>query len=125
MRPRRNPEAGFTLIETLVALAVLSVTAVGLLAATQGHIRRIVGLEQRTAAMWAAENHLAEFTLGLQPQQTPAAMLGFAFVLNHTAQPTSDPAVQRVVIAASRASDGQQVARLTGFVLTERLAALP
>ncbi|MGL5010123.1 MAG: type II secretion system minor pseudopilin GspI, partial [Paracoccaceae bacterium] len=75
MTAPRAPDAGFTLIETLVALAVLAISAVALLATTQAHITRIAGLEARAAATWAAENHLAEITLGLEPADTPPPML--------------------------------------------------
>ena len=38
-------DAGFTLIESLVALAVLAVAAVSLLMATEAYVARIAGLE--------------------------------------------------------------------------------
>ena len=38
-------EAGFTLIESLVALAILAVSAISLLLATQAFVARIDGLE--------------------------------------------------------------------------------
>lgn len=125
MTQRRAPDAGFTLIETLVALAVLAITAVGLLAATQAHISRIAGLEVRAAAIWAAENYLAEVTLGLPPDAAPLAMFGFDLTLAANADATTDPDVQKLVVVATDSRDGKPYARLTGFVLTERLAVLP
>ncbi len=115
----RAPDAGFTLIETLVALAVLAMSAVGLLAATQAHIARIAGLEARAAAGWVVENHLTELTLGLQPDDAPPPMLGFVFSVAVMAEPTSGPDVIKVVISAADATDGRQYARLTGFVLAD------
>ncbi|WBY09406.1 type II secretion system minor pseudopilin GspI [Sphingomonas sp. 7/4-4] len=53
-------EAGFSLIEALVALAVLAIAAVGLMRTVESHIDSTRGLERRTAAMWVAENRLAE-----------------------------------------------------------------
>ena len=64
----RRGDAGFTLVETLVALAVLAMAAMALLGATQAHIRNIAALEARAAAQWAAENHLAELVIGAKPQ---------------------------------------------------------
>ncbi|KKK60035.1 hypothetical protein LCGC14_3028410, partial [marine sediment metagenome] len=61
----RDTEAGFTLIEALVAMAVLATSAVSLLAAVETHIGRISELERRTAARWVAENALAAQTAGL------------------------------------------------------------
>jgi general secretion pathway protein I len=117
MTPARQPDAGFTLIETLVALAVLAMSATALLAATQAHIARIRGLEVRAAAAWTAENHLTERALGLAPTTTPPPMLGIAFTLSEEATPTTDPDLQKLVITVTDPADGLGYARLTGFVL--------
>jgi general secretion pathway protein I len=117
MIPQRRPDAGFTLIETLVALAVLAISATTLLAATETHIARIRGLETRAAAAWTAENHLTERTLGLAPTSTPPPMFGIAFTLAEKATPTTDPDLQKLVITATDPADGITYARLTGFML--------
>jgi general secretion pathway protein I len=114
----RAPDAGFTLIETLIALAILAMTAVAMLGATEAHIARISGLEYRAAAQWAAENYLVELTLGLEPE-APAPMLGMQFDLQVEQTPTEDPDLQRVDITATDTADGRSYARLVGFVLTE------
>jgi general secretion pathway protein I len=125
MRPScRVKDAGFTLIETLVALAVLAMSAVALLATTQAHIARISGLEARAAAQWVAENYLAEVTLGLTP--LPATtMLGFDFTVSAQATATTDPDVQELVITTTATTDGRSLARLTGFVLTDGAGPSP
>jgi len=112
----RATEAGFTLIETLVALAVLATSAVALLGATEAHIARIADLESRAAAQWAAENALADLTLGQPLDGTPDPMFGIGFVLAATATPTSDPDLARTDISATDAASGQVFARLTGFL---------
>jgi general secretion pathway protein I len=119
MTAARTADAGFTLIETLVALAVLAMTSVGLLAATEAHISRVAALEMRAAALWAAENHLAEIALGLQPATQPPAMLGIAFDIAVQAETTTDPDLQRLIITATEAQTGRSLARLTGFVLAD------
>jgi general secretion pathway protein I len=111
----RARDAGFTLIETLVALAVLAMSAVALLGATEAHIARISDLETRAAALWAAENMLAELTLGVAPETAPEPMLGIGFALAVTSSPTQDPDLTRVDITAS-AAGGPVLARLTGFL---------
>ena len=62
---RSSNDAGFTLIEALVAMVVLALGAVSLLAATEGHTARITAITDRTTARWVAENRLTELRLGL------------------------------------------------------------
>ena len=111
----RDAEAGFTLIETLVALAVLALSSVAFLGATEAHTARIGALEYRAAALLAAQNYLAEATLGLEPG-TSAVLLGIAFKLTAQRSATSEPTLQQLDIAVADAADGRIYARLTGFV---------
>jgi general secretion pathway protein I len=112
----RTAEAGFTLIETLIALAILAMTAVAMLGATEAHIARISALEYRAAGQWVAENYLAELTLGLEPAM-PAPMLGVQFDVAADLTATDDRDLQRVDITATDTADGRSYARLVGFVL--------
>ncbi len=112
----RATEAGFTLIETLVALAVLATSAVALLGATEAHIARIADLEARAAAQWAAENLLAELTLGLAADAVPAPVLGIGLRMAVAEAATADPDLSRVEITATDATSGRVFARLTGFL---------
>lgn len=114
----RSADSGFTLIETLVALAVLAISAIALLGATEAHVARIGGLEQRAAAGWAAENHLVEQTLGLAPPADPEPMLGYPVHLTTLATATTDPDLMRLDITASIGTNPAPVTRLTGFVFT-------
>ena len=119
MRPRA-PDAGFTLIEALVAMAVLASGAVALLTATERHASLARGLADRTLAGWAASNRLTEITLGLDPDPAPVTLLGTTWRVTAEVGPTDDPDLMRVDVAAtqeatSRAGPGSAV-RLTGFV---------
>jgi general secretion pathway protein I len=111
----RDPEAGFTLIETLVALAVLALSSVAFLGATDAHVARIGALEYRAAAQLAAQNYLAEVTLGLEPTAQPV-LLGVTFDVTAAQTKTEDPALHRLEITVSDAADGRVYAGLTGFV---------
>jgi general secretion pathway protein I len=122
MTAERHPEAGFTLIETLVALVILAMSAISLLGATVAHISRIAALETRAAAEWAAENYLTELTLGLQPSETPPAMNGNSFLIEAMRTPTSDPDLDKLQLTTRGAVDGVSYYRMTGFVDTAQLA---
>lgn len=116
MTGHRRAEAGFTLIEALIALAVLAITAVSFLRATEANVARVSTLEARTAATWVAQNRLAELTLGLPAADGPVRMMGQDFAVAVATTPTSDPTLVQVDITATPAVGGTG-AQLTGFVL--------
>ncbi len=116
---KQQRDAGFTLIEALVALTVLSVTAVSLLSATQGHIRRIAALNDRVVARWVAENRLVELSLGYPDLPETVWMSGVSWRVSARIAPTSDPDLARADIAVSLAGafdNRGALARLTGFI---------
>lgn len=112
----RQTQAGFTLIESLVALVVLAVSSVALLSATEAHISRIGGLETRAAAGWVTDNYLSELSLGLTPSQTPPPMLGIAYGVTEQEASTQDPALTEVTLTATEIGTEQPFGRLVGFV---------
>ncbi len=116
-RAGEDTDAGFSLIEAMVALAVLAIATVGLIGAVEQHIDSTRGVERRAIAMWVAENRLADLEVG-----TPEAngetvdMLGrnWSVTVNRTA--TSDPALDRVTITVAPAGESAPMARLDGFL---------
>lgn len=116
----RRGEAGFTLIEALVALVILSLAATTLIGATESHIDRIRGLESRTVAQWVAENQLAEMRLAHNgPAVTRSAtanMMGRDWRVRVVTTPTSDPALVEVEVTVSEPDSQSPLARLGGFL---------
>lgn len=111
-------DAGFSLIEALVALVVLAVAGIALVGTTETHVQRIASLEDRATAQWIAENRMAELAAGLHPlvdAEGETGMLGATWPLRQSTRPTDDPELAEVEIAV-RAPDGMAIlARLTGF----------
>lgn len=105
-------EQGFTLIETLVALAVFAVGAVALLAATERHLARVNDLEVRALAQLAAENHLASIEIGTAMPVSEAELLGHIFHVAVRRHPTTDPGLVRLSLTVT---DADGVAVLDGF----------
>ena len=60
--PQRG--AGFTLIEILVALAILAIAVSAVVAAVSGHVSNAAYLRDRTLAHWVAMNKVAELQVG-------------------------------------------------------------
>ena len=57
---RQQKQGGFTLIEVLVALIVVSFGIVSVIQVTSQHVSNISELEKRMLASWVASNHIAE-----------------------------------------------------------------
>ncbi len=57
---QKRSQLGFTLIEVLVALVVLSLSMVAVIQLTSNHIKTMSELEKRVIASWVASNHLSE-----------------------------------------------------------------
>jgi general secretion pathway protein I len=99
----RRGEDGFTLIEALVALAILATSAVALLGATEAHIARIGGLETRALAQVAAENRLVEIELGFGAEPVEAQVLDRRFAVAAEIAETSDPELIRIGLTVADA----------------------
>ncbi|MFO8154046.1 type II secretion system minor pseudopilin GspI [Thioalkalivibrio sp.] len=61
----RTRAVGFTLIEVLVALAILGVTLGALVKAGSEHARNTHYLQERTLAHWVGQNLVARYEAGL------------------------------------------------------------
>ena len=119
MTPPPQPDAGFTLIEAMVAMLILGIAAVGLSRATQGHIDLIRGLQARAAAQWVAENRLVE--LAVEPTaadggEKSVEMLGQRFKVQVRMRATDDPDLSRADVSVSQPGASTPLLTLTGFV---------
>lgn len=119
MSAPRPADAGFSLIEALVALTVLAIATVGLVRTAETHIDSTRATERRMAALWVAENRLAELAAGPGAVTGGAVeMLGTNWQVATRAQATADPAIERVTVAVTAAGESSPTATLDGFVDT-------
>ena len=113
--------AGFTLVEILVALAVLAIALTAAAHSLGAAVDTTVALRERTLARWVAEDRLAEVELkgewpALDTKEGDAEMGGRKF---HWVQETGVTPVARMRrVELSVMPPGGKVAlvRLTGFV---------
>jgi general secretion pathway protein I len=113
---------GFTLIEILVALAILAVAlAAGMRAVAQATDSATL-LKQRTLALWVAQNRLAAAQLATPwPAQGSrdgeAVQAGVRFVWRETISGTPNPAFRRIDIAVAEPGvPDYALAQLTGYL---------
>jgi general secretion pathway protein I len=118
----RRSARGFTLVEILVALAIIAVALGAGLRALSQSIDGAGALKQRTLALWVAQNRIAAATLE-SPWPTPgrrngaAVQAGTSFVFTETISPTPNPAFRRIEVEVAEATaPDYALARLVGFV---------
>jgi general secretion pathway protein I len=114
---------GFTLVEVLVALAIIAIALMAALRAASQGTQAAGELRLRLLAGWVAENRLAEHRArgdwlpagigrGTQTQG------GMEFVWREEVISTPHPAFRRVdVFVSAPAQESRSLARLTGFLL--------
>lgn len=64
--PERKRQRGFTLLEVIVALAVIAFALAAGVTAVSGNTRNAAGLQQRSYAHWVAMNKMAELQVTKQ-----------------------------------------------------------
>ena len=112
-------EDGFSLIEALVALAILAIATVGLIGAVESHIDSTLGMQQRATALLIAQNRLAELQARAPEANQPnVAMLGQQWRVETDRLATSDPDLSRVTISVGREGSAAKLATLDGFLDT-------
>ena len=119
MRRANSSESGFTLIEAMVVLVILGIASVGIVQAVEAHVDRLRSMEQRAAALWVAENALAELRLGMPPGQARnVPMLAGSWSVSTSVEPSDDPDIllARIEVSPQGAAEGETMVSMRGFV---------
>lgn len=119
-RLSRLSDGGFSLVELLVAVAILSLAAVTLLESQTQAIGLTSAIQQRGLASIVAENRL-NLALGLAEPPAPGTQtgtdqqMGVAFAWRETVRPVPGGNLLIVDVTVTADSGTQELARLTGF----------
>jgi general secretion pathway protein I len=120
---RARPSRGFTLVEVLVALAIVSIALLAALRAAGQGTNAVGELRLRLLAGWVAENRVAEHRargdwLPLGIARGAQKQGGVEFVWREEVIATPNPAFRRLdVFVSAPAEESRALARLTGFVV--------
>jgi general secretion pathway protein I len=123
MSPTGRPASrGFTLVEILVALAIIAVAlAAGMRALVQSTDGAAM-LKSRTLALWVAQNRVAIAQLAAPwpapgTQRGTAVEAGVTFAWTETVSATPNPAFRKIEISVAQPQRPDYLlARLVGFV---------
>lgn len=116
-------DGGFTLIEVLVALAILAVASASLIKVSAQALRQSSALEERTIAYWVAENTITQMQLDHEmvasgDRSEVVQMASREWSVNIHVIDTADPDLKRADVSVKLKSSPKEVslATLTGFV---------
>ena len=120
-----NAARGFTLLEVLVALAIFALVAASILSASARSLQTAARLEDKTLALWIADNQLIELQLEEPPPSEGRRQRRLDYSGRHwqwqaRIEATANPAMRRVDIWVAR--DGESLERdqallaLSGFL---------
>lgn len=118
---RVDANRGFTLIEVLVALAVLAIALSAVMRTLSQSIDMSASLRDHNVALWVAQNRLAEHQIrndwpAQDTSEGTSEMAGREWRWREQVSGTPEPALRRVEIEVRAAQGSQALAHLVGFL---------
>lgn len=120
---KSHSQRGFTLLESLIALAILAIALAAVLRATGAGTNHVDALRLRLLADWVAQNRIALHAgrgdwLPVGSQQGDEVQAGLKFRWDEKISNTPNPAFRRIEISVASAEDPQNSLRhLSGYLV--------
>ena len=112
---------GFTLLEVMVALAIFAISALVILESTTQSIRQQTQLENKTFALWAAENQFTKLRLQNAWPETGTTDSRVTLVQKHwllqqSVEETANPLLRKITVAVTPENNTLPLVTLHGFL---------
>jgi len=117
----RKAARGFTLLEVMIALAVFAITAIALLSQTSQGVSQSLYLEEKSYALWIAENTLTELRLkpewpSLGAQEDQLSQFNRQWLIQTQVSDTGEKGLRRVDVKVARTEDSKTLSSLQGYI---------
>ncbi len=118
----RKSESGFTLLEVLVALAVIAIPLVAIIGNITANVSNAAYLRDRTLAHWVAMNEVAQQQVDNEwpdpgEKKDEALMAGKTWYVKLKVKATDDPNVRRLdVEVRAEKDDGNPLDTMVAYV---------
>ena len=114
---------GLTLIEVLIALAIVAIALTAIIKTTSQNIRSTAYLQDKTIASWVAFQVINEARVGLEVfPEVPGVlekeknMLGQVWKWRAYQKSTPNPQIREIHVEVSRANERKMAAYLVGYI---------
>jgi len=112
---------GFTLLEVMIALTVFAISAIALLSQSNQGITQTLYLEEKSHALWIAENKLTELRLEedwppLGIKNDKITQFDREWSITTSVSNTGEKSLRRIDVEVSRAEDTGNLSSLRGYI---------
>ncbi len=119
--PSKRLYTGFTLLEVMIALAVFAISAIALLSQSNQGITQARYLEEKSYALWIAENKLTELRLAQEwpptgEKKNQVTQFDRQWSIKTAVSDTGEKSLRRVDVEVSRAGDQGSLSSLRGYI---------
>ncbi len=121
MKQCKQSNAGLTLIEVLIALAILSIALTAIIHSTSQNIKSTVYLQNKMIAVWVGTEVMNEIRAGvLKPvdgrltQETE--MLGQTWSWQATLNPTPNPKIKEIHVEVLQPPNDKKLVQLMSYI---------
>ena len=124
LRIKSCAQRGFTLLESLVALAILAIAMAAMLRATSASTTHAEAMRVRLLADWVAQNRIALHAgrgdwLPIGSQQGEEVQAGLKFIWREEISSTPNPSFRRIEVSVTSAEEPDHALRHLNGYLTE------